>query len=145
MSEEKVCVTLNPDGFRDFGLLVVVRAPTGVVYRNQCGGYYCLQLTAEGFAVPVGDVEAAKEIVEFFDGEFEGWPPDRGESWNESNLAELEAIVAKMPCWKCGPKPGRDEEAFLKLDRTRLDEMTEAWIPVVTADGPGILTFENSD
>jgi hypothetical protein len=38
-----------------------------------------------------------------------------------------------------------DERAFLDLDRSRLEELTEAWIPVRSAYGPGVLVFANSD
>ncbi|WP_460358611.1 DUF6210 family protein [Actinoallomurus acanthiterrae] len=33
----------------------------------------------------------------------------------------------------------------LELDEERLHELDEAWTPVVTADGPGILVWQNSD
>ncbi|WUO43891.1 DUF6210 family protein [Streptomyces sp. NBC_00285] len=31
------------------------------------------------------------------------------------------------------------------LDESRLAEADEAWVPVLTPDGPGVLTWENSD
>jgi hypothetical protein len=31
------------------------------------------------------------------------------------------------------------------LDESRLAEADEAWVPVFTPDGPGVLTWENSD
>lgn len=31
------------------------------------------------------------------------------------------------------------------MNRERLAELTEAWIPVETVDGAGILVFKNSD
>ncbi|MGW9028169.1 DUF6210 family protein [Streptomyces sp. NPDC055722] len=33
----------------------------------------------------------------------------------------------------------------LVLDESRLAEIDEAWVPVVTPDGPGVLVWENSD
>ncbi|WP_425427549.1 DUF6210 family protein [Actinomadura meyerae] len=33
----------------------------------------------------------------------------------------------------------------LELDEERLRELDEAWVPVITADGPGILVWQNSD
>ncbi|WP_328753160.1 DUF6210 family protein [Streptomyces sp. NBC_00285] len=35
--------------------------------------------------------------------------------------------------------------APLLLDESRLAEADEAWVPVLTPDGPGVLTWENSD
>jgi len=36
-------------------------------------------------------------------------------------------------------------EVRIELDESRSDEIDEAWVPVTTPDGPGILTWENSD
>jgi hypothetical protein len=33
----------------------------------------------------------------------------------------------------------------IELDESRFYEIDEAWVPVATPDGPGILTWENSD
>lgn len=38
-----------------------------------------------------------------------------------------------------------DARIFLKLDLQRIDDLTEAWIPVQTAYGRGVLIFDNSD
>ena len=35
--------------------------------------------------------------------------------------------------------------AHLVLDESRLSEADEAWVPVMTPDGPGVLVRENSD
>ncbi|MEU6356441.1 DUF6210 family protein [Streptomyces sp. NPDC047072] len=35
--------------------------------------------------------------------------------------------------------------SLLDLDESRLAEADEAWVPVLTPDGPGVLTWENSD
>jgi hypothetical protein len=139
---------VDPDGTGEFGLLVAVEAPTGAVYWHQCAGYLCSQRHVEGFAVPLGTRQAAQELIDFFAREFKGWPPpvSRKEPWNEANLAELEAVVTKIPYWHCEPENRREDRSGpLRLDRSRVDEITEAWVPVVTLDGPGILMFENSD
>ena len=36
-------------------------------------------------------------------------------------------------------------EMQIELDESRFYEIDEAWVPVATPDGPGILTWENSD
>jgi hypothetical protein len=38
-----------------------------------------------------------------------------------------------------------DKREFLQLDVARMHECVEAWIPVVTPYGRGILTLKNSD
>jgi uncharacterized protein DUF6210 len=148
-------IFLNPDGTQDFGVLVIVAAPTGVIYAHQCGGVYNLQREAEGFVVPVGSPEAAKPLLAFFKRRFRGNPPDRepGQAltpwaaWTPNALAELASLVSEIYLWKTNPDSAEteDERVAISLDRSRLDELTEAWIPVLTVYGPGILVFANSD
>lgn len=38
-----------------------------------------------------------------------------------------------------------EETQPLVLDETRLDELGEAWLPMVCADGPAVLIWPNSD
>jgi hypothetical protein len=33
----------------------------------------------------------------------------------------------------------------LRIDPARIDEIAEAWIPVETPDGPGVLLYKNCD
>jgi hypothetical protein len=67
-----------------------------------------------------------------------------GPELSEKRLATLETLVASISC----------EEVFgldfrtagqLRLDRSRFNEITEAWVPVQTPHGPGVLCFENCD
>ena len=61
-----VDVMLDPDGTLDFdlGVLVVIRATTGVNYRHQCGGYACLAKSVEGFIIPVAGPDVARRIYD---------------------------------------------------------------------------------
>ncbi|MFI8456658.1 DUF6210 family protein [Kitasatospora sp. NPDC085464] len=34
---------------------------------------------------------------------------------------------------------------WLQLDESRIGEADEAWVPVITPDGPGVLVWLNSD
>ncbi len=79
-------------------------------------------------------------------GRYHGNPPYPGTPfnwWTEQDLDDLTNIVEKIPLWHTA-RDG-DERAFLAFDRTRMDELTEAWVPVLTAYGPGILIHENCD
>ena len=69
---DKTHVYIDPNGTGEFGLLVLVRAPTGVVYWHQCAGYMCAQHHAEGFVVSLDDRSAAAEIIAFFARDFSG-------------------------------------------------------------------------
>ena len=66
-------------------------------------------------------------------------------TWPEDLLAELRATVGMigMPPSTCTDVA--EETQPLVLDETRLDELDEAWLPVVCADGPAVLIWPNSD
>jgi hypothetical protein len=148
-------IFLDPDGTQDFGLLVIVAAPTGVVYTHQCSGVYTLQREAEGSVVPVGGPAAAKALLGFFWRRFRDNPPyrepggalDPRDEWTPDALARLKALVSEIFLWKTHPDSAEaeDDRAAISLDRSRLDELTEAWIPILTVYGSGILAFANSD
>jgi hypothetical protein len=153
-------IILNPDGTQGgeaFGLLVLVQAPTGVVYAHQCEGRRTAVRAAEGFLVPVtgllggpvGDdapwpppfVTAAPSLA-FFDRTFGGDPPDPQRpqygTWTEAQLRELAGVVAQVPYWtgQAGTAAAA-ERVLLALDTDRVAELTEAWVPVRTPHGPG--------
>lgn len=154
-AQKKAYIFLDPDGTQEFGSLVIVAAPTGVVYAHQCGGLTCEDRELEGFAVPVGGPSAARPFRTFFLQEFHGNPPVPGNRgslmlgpwWTDAQITELQALVEQIALWKTyAPKSGMDDErTFLKLELDRLDELTEAWIPVHMAYGRGVLIFANSD
>ncbi|MFJ9461250.1 DUF6210 family protein [Kitasatospora sp. NPDC101447] len=53
------------------------------------------------------------------------------------------ALVGAVRYWACDGttvKPHR-----LQLDESRIREADEAWVPVITPDGPGVLVWLNSD
>jgi len=63
-------------------------------------------------------------------------PPER--------LQQLRALVQAIPYWTRSGD-GEDHRGHLLLDESRLLELVEAWVPVITADGPGVLTWPNCD
>jgi len=133
-------VELFPNQTETDGLFVIVLAPTGVSYSNQCGGTACNQQRVEGFLVPIGMPQHLSAVTEWFRQRF-------GEScWCNGCLAadpmvakELAALIATLPCWADGnPTP-------LQLDTERLVHGGEAWVPVHSPFGLGWLTWTNSD
>lgn len=63
--------------------------------------------------------------------------------WTDEELARLRELVADVTFWACD---GRNEKpGSLRLDEDRLAEADEAWLPVTTPDGPGVLLWCNSD
>ena len=142
-------VFLDPDGSQEWGLVVIVAAATGVTYAHQCGGHATELREVEGFAVPLGGPSAAKKIVQWFAATFGGNPPLRESrfwrDWSQERIEELASIVSDVPFWLTPGADGPDQRCWLKLDRDRFGEVTEAWVPVRTPYGPGVLLFQNSD
>jgi hypothetical protein len=137
-------VLLDPDGMADGAgwLYVVVRAKTGVVYRHQYGGTACRQGEAEGFLVPVLGPGSYVQLRELFEGQFGGagvWHY----RWRDKEIESLCELVEGIDYWasdalNATPHP-------LRLDVRHLSDADEAWVPVLTPDGPGILVWSNSD
>ncbi len=137
-------VFLDPDGTgSDQGwACIVVAAETGVVYQVQGGGFGCVQYAQEGCLIPLFGQGLDEEPKEAFVGELKG-RGSRGLDWPEDLLGRLREAVA----FHVYGSANRDDPfpAPLVLDETRLAEIDEAWGPVVTPDGPGVLVRENSD
>jgi hypothetical protein len=135
-------VFLDPDGTAGEWLFVVVQAQTGVVYQQQYGGTACRQGEVEGFLVPVAAAEALHALRCLFEKDFRGagtW----NYRWPDEELAKLREIVAGI---SYRLSDGHSEQPHsLRLDESRIHEADEAWIPVITPDGPGILMWSNSD
>ena len=136
-------IFIDPDGTVDFGLIVIVAATTGITYATQCNGYVTEQREIEGFLVPLGNPCSnpyAKRLMAFFEKLGCG-----ALGVQDKDLPELQSIIADIPFWKTGPNSGDDQWTFLELDLSRRDEIVEAWIPVKTVYGPGIVMFQNCD
>lgn len=123
-------------------LYVVVRAQTGIVYQQQYGGTACRQGKVEGFLVPVHGPDSLTRLRELFEGHFRGagtW----NYQWRDEELDSLREPVREIRYWA---SDGLTETPHpLQLDEQRLREADEAWIPVLTPDGPGVLVWFNSD
>jgi uncharacterized protein DUF6210 len=137
-------VFLDPDGMAGGTgwLYVVVRAETGVIYQQQYGGTACRQGQVEGFLVPVFGPESLGQLRELFEGHFRGsgtW----NYRWKDKEMRSLRRAVEGICYWAgdaldATPHP-------LQLDEHQLSDADEAWVPVLTPDGPGILVWFNSD
>jgi hypothetical protein len=141
---ERQFVFLDPDGTSDLGLILLVLAPTGVEYQTQAAGLATTLLTAEGFLIPLGHGDLETQVMEFFHAEFHGHSYAPEAAWTEDRLVRLELLLKQIPIWKTR-RDGEDARLHLTLDRTRISELTEAWIPVASPYGPALLLFANSD
>ncbi|HEX5594727.1 MAG TPA: DUF6210 family protein [Micromonosporaceae bacterium] len=123
-------------------LYVVVEARTGVFYQQQYGGTACRQGQMEGFLVPLAGADALDELRQLFEKDFRGagtW----NYSWPDEERDQLRQIIGGISYWACD---GHSEAPHpLRLDESRISEADEAWVPVISPDGPGVLVWFNSD
>lgn len=142
-------VEVDPDGmFPEDWMAVVIRHATSVVYVNQSAGLARQQRLVEGYLMMLG--RAVFEVSEppttgreltavFHDGEACRWEWT-GDKVPENRMERLSRLVRQIAYWSY--EHGRGQ---LQLDLARKDEIAEAWIPVLTPDGPGVLMHQNCD
>lgn len=147
-ARQEVAVTIEGDEPDDW-LLLVVSAPTGVTSEQQYGGYLCNQAKVEGFLVPVCQPQILTRLRQTFADPrlggrgilgTQGWPEEEVQNF----LRNVESIVRGIGYRTTSDDPPT-EEPVVALDRARLDELDEAWVPVRTPDGPGYVAWVNSD
>lgn len=136
-------VDFDPDGTDESYLGLVVQFASGVLYCQQCGGTGTEQREVEGYFVPLSGVRFGSEgrigpadlTAVFHRGKRCLWGTPSADQ-----LHRLTSLVADMAYWDVGGNRTR-----LQLDQSRLEEVREAWVPVLTPDGPAILTWPNCD
>lgn len=138
-------VLLDPDGTLglETGVLVIVGASTGVTYRHQCGGCATMEKALEGFLIPIAGPMTAKRIYDWFWREFSGNCYHGLSDRQPARVEQLRQLISELPAWY--ESESGSERSWLQLDESRLDQCLEAWIPVQTPYGPGILVLANSD
>jgi hypothetical protein len=133
-------------------MAVIVERKTGVRYEHQYGGHLCAQGSVEGFLVPVFHPDAYVRLRRLFedtlggtgtDGQFRRINRESGDKLR-SELRDCVSLIAMTPCTSDGWHPDADP-GRLKLDEQNLDAVNEAWIPVITTAGRGVLVWPNSD
>jgi hypothetical protein len=136
-------IFMNPSGFLLYPwMAVLVYSPTGVTYTHQIGGVSCRPRQIEGYYVPVYNQEAHDALRSIFEVTLGGSGTYLGVSWKEPLLGQLSEAVSGV---RMDSSDNRLSEVPLSLDEARLDEIDEAWVPITSPDGPGILIWENSD
>ncbi|MGV3720958.1 MAG: DUF6210 family protein [Actinomycetota bacterium] len=152
-------VFLDPDGSLPDLFGVIIQHPTGVRFEHQCGGVETLHFGVEGYFVPLGRLHVVAEegvfdlrqLTEVFHNRnacvWRGNPgklPPNTCHLPADRLEQLRALVAAIPYWICD-EVNTEQRHQLRLDDARLGELVEAWVPVTTPDGPGVLIWENCD
>lgn len=117
-----------------FGLILL--RPSGVLYRNQTGGYICEHPQEEGVFAPLDLeelVQARDDISNHFTGE--KWNGYCFEGIDAETASFLDAVftrTANLPFGLTQTLP------FLRVDRSRLQESHEAWIYVEVEEPAGV-------
>lgn len=151
--DEARFVFIDPDGTLPDWVAVVIRHKTGVVYGTQCAGLSVEQRFVEGYLVPLGgakfDVdEGAIEVDplrEVFHEEGNCQWRWTGTALPPERFAMLCRLVEAIPYCRCGLAGSPENRTALRIDTSRTDEIAEAWLPVETPDGAGVLLYANCD
>jgi hypothetical protein len=133
------------DGPHDLRLYVIVSTPTGVVYGHQCAGHSNEQRNMEGFLIPLGHAELADQLRKFFWKDFKGHCYPGGIKWTPERKAKLADLLSQVECELSREDGAFDVRSPLYLDEQHFDECVEAWVPVHTPYGRGVLVFANCD
>jgi hypothetical protein len=145
-------VYLDPEECWPYWLAVIIEHPTGVVYGQQCGGTATDQRYVEGYYVPLGGarLDAADGPLESLDFTSlfhngarctHGWGI---QSLPEDRLNKLRSYIEEIPYWHHTNLHNYVRER-VRIDVDRVGEICEAWVPVVTPEGKGILVWANCD
>ena len=106
------------DGLR--GLALVVEMETGVRYEAQVAGAFEIHFQVEGLLVPLMDDEGlVQRLLETFF--------SRRVKCEEHEVDELDALLR-----------GHLVTSFIRVDRTRLDDCWNEWIPVIVNAVPHV-------
>lgn len=146
-------VYIDSDGTFNDWIAVIIESKTDVIYGIQCGGTACEQRYTEGFLIPCGglrfNVDDGHINSEMLTSLFH--TPNggclyhlQGEILSESKIDEISDIVKQIPLWHYTNINDCKRE-HLELDLERVHEICEAWIPVKTDFGRGILLWNNCD
>jgi hypothetical protein len=137
-------VFIDPDGTMPDWMYVVVSRDTGVWYQQQFGGTATRQGRVQGYLVPVVGPHARQLLDDLFVRDLRGtglWGGSRKP--DDALIERVRDIVQGIQCANSEPDVWELQE--LRLDDSRLAEIDEAWLPVVSPDGPGVLLWPNSD
>ncbi|WP_431685754.1 DUF6210 family protein [Hahella sp. NBU794] len=153
-------IFLDPDGTNVGYLGVIVEHPTGVIYQQQCGGTDCCLMEMEGYYIPVGgagneglsvDVDELTRVFHRGNSCWAGGEPcGRWPTLLDSErLKKLESIVGSIPIWSNEKGSRESTRNLLKIhyadEYRRERQIMEAWVPVETPNGVGVLVWSNCD
>lgn len=130
-------------------LVILVAAPTGVAYRHQTGGVACDHPVLEGYMVPAWGSHpdllhesCAAALRAVFHPKNACDYGHVGYNLPKDRLDHLRKLVENIEYHDEDFEPKRG----VIVDDTRLDQIREAWVPVLLSSGErGFLAWENCD
>ncbi|MBN2086204.1 MAG: hypothetical protein JW748_13375 [Anaerolineales bacterium] len=137
-------VFLDPDGTNKEFFGVIIQHASGVRYSQQCGCTATALRETEGYYVPLKSQKTIIRNEATFITElrnvFHNKNNNADYGFSEDQMMRLAAIIESIPWWN-----ESERLSHLRLDEKRKHEITEAWVPIFTPDGPGILIWPNCD
>src|SRR4030042_3275538 len=131
---------LDPDGTNKEYFGVIVQYASGVRYSQQCGCTANELREVEGYYIPLRCQKTilSDEVTFIMElrNVFHNLKDKENFGFSEDQMRRLVEIIEDLPGWD-----EKERLSHLRLDENRKHEIPEAWGPIFTPDGPGILTW----
>lgn len=144
-------IFIDADGTQSSWLYLIVEKSTQVFYTSQCAGLENQIRSTEGYLIPLigltfdTDVlldEYSHKLRQIF---HQGQSCRSATKLNTQQLDRLQSSIENITIWFTNNEPEDDQRQHLCLDMSRLEEITEAWVPVISPYGKAILIWKNCD
>ncbi|MDM1763534.1 MULTISPECIES: DUF6210 family protein [unclassified Acinetobacter] len=144
-------IFIDADGTQSSWLYLIVEKSTQVFYASQCAGLENQIRSTEGYLIPLigltfdTDVlldEYSHQLRQIF---HQGQSCRSATKLNTQQLLQLQSCIENITIWFTNNEPEDDQRQHLCLDMSRQEEITEAWVPVISPYGKAILIWKNCD
>lgn len=144
-------VFIDADGTQSSWLYLIVEKSTQVFYTSQCAGLENQIRSTEGYLIPlIGLTFDAYALLDEYSHQLrqifhQGQSCRSASKLNTQQLDRLQSYIENITIWFTNNEPEDDQRQHLCLDMSRLEEITEAWVPVISPYGKAILIWKNCD
>lgn len=144
-------IFIDADGTPSAWLYLIVEKSTQVFYASQCAGLENQIRNTEGYLIPLigltfdTDVlldEYSYQLRQIF---HQGQSCRSATKLNTQQLDQLRSCIENITIWFTSNEQEEDQRQHLCLDISRQEEITEAWVPVISPYGKAILIWKNCD
>lgn len=144
-------IFIDADGTQSSWLYLIVEKSTQVFYTSQCAGLENQIRSTEGYLIPlIGLTFDAYALLDEYSHQLrqifhQGQSCRSASKLNTQQLDRLQSYIENITIWFTNNEPEDDQRQHLCLDMSRLEEITEAWVPVISPYGKAILIWKNCD